>query len=60
MKFLTDSVFKSKRTLLANKSKFEIELDPLILKIWTQVFQVLAHLDKTVSMGRTIQMIMHS
>ena len=60
MKFPTDSVFKSKKTLLANRSKFEIELDPLILKIWTQVFQVLVHLDKTVSMGRTIQMIMHS
>ena len=58
MKFLIDSVFKNKKTLMVNKSKFAIELDLLILRIWTLVSQVSAHQDKTPLMGRTIQMIM--
>ena len=58
MKFLIDSVFKSKKTLMVNKSKPAIELDLLILRIWTLVSQVSAHQDKTPLMGRTIQMIM--
>ena len=60
MKFPTDSVYRSRKTLLANKSQFAIELDQLILKIWIQVFQELVHQDKMSLMDRTIQMIMHS
>ena len=60
MKFPTDSVYRSRKTLSANRSKFVIGLDRSILKIWIQVFQVLVHQDKTPLMDKTIQMIMHS
>ena len=60
MKSRTDSVYRSRKIPLANRSKFVIELGQLILKIWIQVFQVLVHQDKTPLMDKTIQMIMHS